>query len=109
MGRYSEKEKSADRGGVYFDWDFHSRQGYSFLDKVGTLTKITRSVHNFSTTILFTFINVLSSKPRTHSFSIPLHFSFPVKALIDTGAFSSAMPLSIFNKIKRICPKSITN
>ena len=37
-------------------------------------------------------INVLGTKPRTSLFSIPLHFYLPVKALIDTGAFSSAMP-----------------
>ena len=44
----------------------------------------------------------------------PLYFlySFIILFLLkplDTGAFSSAMPISIFNKIKRFCPKSITN
>ena len=43
----------------------------------------------------YSSINVLSNKPRTSLFSVPIHFSFPVKAFIDTGAFSSAIPLYI--------------
>ena len=34
---------------------------------------------------------------------------FLVEFLNDTGAFSSAMPRSTFQKLQRICPKSISN
>ena len=54
-------------------------------------------------------INVLSSKPRTSLFSIPINFTFTVKALIDTGAFCSAMPLNIFTKLQKENPASITH
>ena len=54
-------------------------------------------------------INVLSSKPRTSLFSIPINFTFTVKALIDTGAFCSAMPLHIFTKLQKENPASITH
>ena len=61
-----------------------------------------------SNTFLYSSINVLSNKPRTSLFSVPIHFSFPVKALIDTGAFSSAMPLSVFHKLQNQRPNMIS-
>ena len=41
----------------------------------------------------FPHINFLSTRPRTSPFSVPINCSFSVKAFIDTGAFSSAMPI----------------
>ena len=37
-------------------------------------------------------IMVVINKPRSFRFCIAITFSFPIKALVDTGAFSSAMP-----------------
>ena len=88
---------------------YESNQSNNYQKKLGKphnahISDIS-NIHNCTPS---NFINVLSTKPRTSLFSVPLQFSFKVKVLFDSGAFSSAMPLSIFNKLIRTCPKAIT-
>ena len=49
----------------------------------------------------FSSNNVLSSKSHTSLFSVPNNFYFPIKALIDVGAFCSALPLNNFKNSRK--------
>ena len=51
--------------------------------------------------------DVLYNKPGSCFFSVPINFSFPKTAFIETGAFSSATPLNMFQKFQRLCPYAI--
>ena len=78
-------------------YDANMAQNQKYLGK----PHITRSFSASPNPSSFSSINVLSSKPRTSLFSASINFTFPIKALIDTGAFCSAMLLNILENSKK--------